>query len=106
MPVVEMARVALIAGPQRGNTIRVIKTKQPQPVGIMQREGIAQSVRSLRCRLYPLDLKLEPIALLEVMDAPIEGHQKFEGMLVSNGSPHGYPILIGYHQSTYYATQK
>jgi hypothetical protein len=33
------------------------------------------------CRLYLLDLELEPVALLEMMDAPIEREQELEPIL-------------------------
>jgi hypothetical protein len=35
-------------------------------------------MRALLGRRYPLDLELDPVALFEMMDAPIERQQEFK----------------------------
>jgi hypothetical protein len=41
-------------------------------------------MRPLRRRRHTLDLKLQPIALLKMMNAPIEGEQKFKRVVFGN----------------------
>jgi hypothetical protein len=62
--------------------MRVVESEQPRTVRRMQRECVRQAVWSRLGRFNALDLKLEPISLLEMMDAPIEGQEKFEPMFV------------------------
>lgn len=44
-------------------------------------------MRPLRCRPYPLDLKLESMALFKVMNAAVESQEELERM------PLGYDTL-------------
>ena len=59
----------------------VVEPDQPLAVRRMQRERIRQAVRSLLGRRDALDLELEPVALLEMMDAAIEGQQKLDPVI-------------------------
>jgi hypothetical protein len=43
------------------------QTHKPIAVGIMQREGIAQTMRMLRLRGYAANLEFAPVAFLEMM---------------------------------------
>jgi hypothetical protein len=58
--------------------MRVVEPDQPGTVRRMQRERVRQAVWSLLGCLDALDLKLEPVALFEMMDAPIEREQELE----------------------------
>jgi hypothetical protein len=43
-------------------------------------------VGTLRCGLHAGDLKFQPIAFFEMMNASIEGQEKFQCMLVGSGN--------------------
>ena len=56
----------------------VVEADQSRAIRRVQRERVRQAVRSLLGRLDALDFKLDPVALFEMMDAPIESEQEFE----------------------------
>ncbi len=60
----------------------VIEPYKPIAVTIMQGEGIAQTVRTLRSRRYTSNLEFEPVALFKMMDAAIERQQKLKRVFV------------------------
>ena len=70
----------------------VVKTHQTIPIGIVQRERIAQPMRSLWRRFRPLDLEFQPVALFEVVNAAIKAEQKLKCVFVRNGHPR--PLCI------------
>ena len=75
--------------------MRVVKPEQAlarwrMPRWPMQRESVAQSMRALCRHSHTLDLELQPISLIEHMDAPIEREQKSECVIVRNRL---YPFL-------------
>ena len=63
----------------------VVKAYQPRAVRIVQRERVAQAVRSLWRWRSPFNLEFQPIALFEVVYAAIEREQKFQCVFVRNG---------------------
>ncbi len=65
----------------------VIEPQEPRSLWVVQRKSVAQAVGTFRGRLHPLDLELEPIALFEMVDAPVEAQQKFKRVFVGNGTP-------------------
>ena len=66
--------------------MRVVETDQPYALRIVQCERIAEPVRPL-CRWRDaLELELEPVALFEVMNAPIERQEEFERVFVRSQS--------------------
>ena len=72
---------------QGRRTVRVVEPDKPVAVGTVQRERVAQSVRSFRRRLHAGNLEFEPIALFEVMHAAVERQQEFECVFVGYGAP-------------------
>jgi hypothetical protein len=68
----------------RRSAMRIVKANQPRPVRFMQCERVSQAVRSLRRWRHVLYLELQPIALLKMMNAPIEGEQKFKRAVVGD----------------------
>ena len=53
---------------RRLDRMRVVVTKNPLPVGIMERERVADAVRDLRGRLDPPCLDLDPIPVALIND--------------------------------------
>ena len=86
-----MPMVVLVPGGESVNpaahAVGIVETDQPRSVRIVQGEGVAQSMGTLRRRLHAPDLEFEPIALFEMMHAAIERQQKFERVFVGNGAP-------------------
>lgn len=72
---------------QRLDAMSVIEPKEPVSIGVMQGEGVAQSMGTLWRRLHALDFEFEPIALFEVVDVAVEAQQKFKRVFVGNGAP-------------------
>jgi hypothetical protein len=72
---------------QRLDAMSVIEPKEPVSIGVMQGEGVAQSMGALWRRLHALDFEFEPIALFEVVDVAVEAQQKFKRVFVGNGAP-------------------
>jgi hypothetical protein len=70
--------------PYRLNAMRIVKSNQPRSVRLMQSERVVQSMRSLRRRRHALDFELQPIAPFKMMNAPVEGEQKFKRVFVGN----------------------
>ncbi len=62
----------------------VIKTYQARSRRVMKRERITQAMRSFLSRLDPAYDKLYPKPLIEVVNAPVEGHQIFQRVLARN----------------------
>jgi hypothetical protein len=58
--------------------MRVVEPDQPGAVRRMQCERVRQAVWPLLGCLDALDLELEPVALFEMMDAPIEREQELQ----------------------------
>jgi hypothetical protein len=75
--------------------MRIVEPDQPIAVRVMQGEGVAQTVRTLRRRLAPFDLELQPIALFEVVDAAIKPQQELKCVLVRNRPP----LWLSYHDN-------
>jgi hypothetical protein len=50
----------------------VVEAEETVAAWIVQGERVSQSMRAFRCRLPALDLELDPVALLEVVNATIE----------------------------------
>jgi hypothetical protein len=86
VPVVMLHLRLAEARPLCRHPMSVVEPHQLRAVRRVQREGVAQPMRPLRRRRYPLDLELEPVALFEVMDTAIEGQQELERMLLGYGS--------------------
>ena len=58
----------------------IVESQQPPAVRTVQRERVGQAMRpGLRCGHLP-DRELHPAAALEMMLAPVESEQEFEGM--------------------------
>ena len=60
----------------------IVESHQSVALGIMQGEGVAQPMRSLRRCFHALDFEFQPIAPLEMMDATIEPQQELERVFV------------------------
>src|SRR5882672_3804144 len=58
----------------------IVKAHQPCAIRCVQRERVRQAVRSLLGRLDALNFEPDPVALFEMMDAPIESQQEFESV--------------------------
>ena len=56
----------------------------------MEGERIGQAMRPILCRRNAFDLELDPIAIFEVMDTPIEGKEEFKAVV-------DIPPCISYH---------
>ena len=83
-----MLRISLPIPPnRRPHAMGVIKPHQPPAGRRMQRERIPQTMRTFPCWQHPLDLKLQPIALFEDVDASIKRQQIFERVIVRNLPP-------------------
>ena len=67
----------------------VIETNKPVSIGIVQGEGVAQAVGTLRRRLHAADLEFQPVAFFEMVHASIERQQKFERVFV-----YGTPSML------------
>jgi hypothetical protein len=76
VPVVMRRRARAQARSQRRDSVGIVETDQPGALRIMQGEGVAQPVRSLRGRGRAPDLELEPVSALEMMNAPVERQQE------------------------------
>lgn len=85
MPMVVFFTGLMEPRPHWPHAVRVVEPDKPVPVGIMQAEGVAQSVRTLRRRLRARNLKFEPITLFEVMHAAVKRQQKLKRVLVRDG---------------------
>ena len=72
---------------QRRHAVGVIEAHEPVALGIMQGEGVAKPMRTLGRSVHALDLKFQPIALFEMMDAPIERQQELKRVFVRNRPP-------------------
>jgi hypothetical protein len=84
VPMVVFRVPPAIPGPCVGYAVGVVEAHQALAVGGMQGEGIGQAVRTLRRWRSAFDLELQPIAVSEVADAPIERQQIFECVPVGN----------------------
>jgi hypothetical protein len=69
--------------------VGIVEPDQPGAGRRAQGERVREAVGSLLGCLDAPDLELEPLAYLEVMDAPIEREQELEPIL-------GFPVL-SYH---------
>src|SRR5450755_724027 len=63
------------------HAVGIVKADQARAIRCVQRERVGQAVRSLLGCLDALDFKLYPIALFEMVNAPIEREQEFESVL-------------------------
>ena len=59
----------------------IIEADQTGPVRRMQRERICQAMRPLGRNVNAADLEFDPMALLKVMDAAIEGEQELQAVV-------------------------
>jgi len=62
------------------DTVRIVETDQPPTIRSVQRERVRESVRSVPPCLDTPDLELDPVALFEMVDTPVEGQQKLKLM--------------------------
>ncbi len=92
MPMIVLVLGWTKARTQRRRSVGVVKADKPLPIGVVQREGVAQSVGTLRRRLHAGNLEFEPVALFEVVHASIERQKKFKRVLVGYGTPSLYII--------------
>src|SRR5436309_2394449 len=59
----------------------VIEANEPRAIRCMQCEGIGEAMRPRSRRLDALDLELDPVALFELVDTPIESQQKLKAVI-------------------------
>jgi len=63
------------------HVMRVVETDEPSTSWRVQRERVRQAMRSfIRCR-HAYDVELEPVALLQVMNAPVERQQELKSVI-------------------------
>src|SRR5581483_9643740 len=77
MPVVARRRPFLEARACGCDLMGVIETDQPRTIRRMERQRIGQSMRPSFTPRDLSDLESDPIALFEMMNAPVEGQQEF-----------------------------
>jgi hypothetical protein len=78
--------------------MRVVVTKNPLPVGIMERERVADAVRDLRGRLDPPCLDLDPLPVALINDLLVQIEQGFNTGVASHTPV--YQLLIKISSST------
>jgi len=83
-PVPVIVRHAWPAKPRavRQHSVGIVETNQPIAVRIVQRERVAQPMRTFLRRHDPLDLEFQPVAVFEMMNAAIKRQQKLQCVLV------------------------
>jgi hypothetical protein len=72
MPMIAPRRFRFESGTLDRHAVGVVEADQSRAIRRVKRERVRQAVRSLLGRLDALDLELDPVTLLEMMDAPIE----------------------------------
>ena len=65
----------------------VVEPEQAVSIWIVQCKCVAQSMGPFRCRRNAGNLKFNPIALFEMMNAPVESQKKFKAVFAWNKSP-------------------
>jgi hypothetical protein len=81
MPVIAGLAAALEPRAPGRHVVRIVESDQARAVRRVEGERVGQAVRPFRGRLDEGDFELEPVALLEVMNAPIERQQELEAMV-------------------------
>ena len=81
MPVIRNLDPALEPRALGRNVVRIVESDQSRPIRRMKRERVGQAMRSVRRRIDAHDFEFEPVALLEMMDAPIECEQELQVMV-------------------------
>ena len=68
--------------------MRIVESNKPRPVRSVERKRVGETMRSPRSCLDARDFKLEPVALFQMMNAPVERQQELEAMVRRRATIH------------------